>query len=103
MTKNKTSFLLSALAVTAFFAFPIASQATEDFNCDEHAKHIDHEIGAKKALEAYHVLHGDHGDDHHVVEELKKDHPNIEHELEAYVAKGCTDKDLEAHAHDDDH
>ena len=102
MHKRSTSLLLPALAAAALITFPLTAQATEDFNCDEHAKHLDHEIGAEKALEAYHVLHGDNGDEHHVVEELKKDHPDIEHELEDYAAKGCTEAELEAHTHDDD-
>ncbi len=100
MTFTKKTFLFSALAVTAFLAYPVASQAG-DYNCDEHAAHIDHEIGVEKALDAYHVLHGDKEDDHHIIDELKKTHPDVEHELEEYVEKGCSDKELEAHAHDD--
>lgn len=92
--------LVATVSAAAFFASPTVTMANDGFNCDEHAAHIDHEIGAEKALEAYHVLHGDQADEHHVIEELKKEHADIEHELEEYAAKGCTEKELEAHAHD---
>ena len=105
MSIKRFPLLLASLAAFALFALPaLASDASKDHaSCDKHAKHIDHVIGAKKALEAYHVLHGDKGDDTHIIAELKHDHPDIEHELEEFVKSGCTDKDLEAHAHDDDH
>ncbi len=97
-------YLTIAAAISLLIMPASSAMASEDAHadCDSHAKHIDHEIGAKQALEAYHVLHGDSGDDHHVIEALKKEHPDIEHELEAFVASGCTAADLDAHAHDDD-
>lgn len=96
---------LTVAAAAALLLTSGAAMASDDAHadCDAHAKHIDHEIGAKQALEAYHVLHGDAADEHHVIETLKAEHPDIEHELEAFVASGCSDADLEAHAHDDDH
>ncbi len=72
----------------------------ETYSCDDHAAHIDHSIGAQQALEAFHVLHGDKADDHHVVETLKKEHPEIEKELEEYVSHGCGEGELKAHMND---
>mgnify|MGYP000515952340 CR=1 FL=1 len=98
---KKTNILLvSALSVFAMTS--TSALADKNSECDAHAKHIDHVIGAKKALEAFHVLHGDTKDTNHIVDSLKKSHPDAEHELEEYVKSGCSIKDLEAHAHDDD-
>lgn len=92
------------LLFPALLIIPFAANAEMSHDdCDAHAKHIDHEIGAVKAIEAYHVLHGDNTDDTHVIDDLKHDHPDVEHELEEFVESGCTIADLEAHAHDDDH
>ncbi len=103
MLKNRNVFLLSAIAGTAMLATPVLAGSASHDSCDAHAKHIDHVIGAAKALEAFHVLHGDKSDDTHIIDALKHDHPDVEHELEEYVKSGCTEADLEAHAHDDDH
>lgn len=102
MSKTRTPLLIATLAATALFASPVLAEDAAHADCDAHAVHIDHEIGAEKALEAYHVLHGDAADEHHVIDALKAEHPEIEHELEEFVKSGCTDADLEAHAHDDD-
>jgi len=102
MNIKKTPTLLAMLAAGILFALPASAEFADHGSCDEHAKHIDHEIGAQKALQAYHILHGDNSDPGHIIDELKHDHPKIEHELEEFVSNGCTDKDLEAHAHDDD-
>jgi hypothetical protein len=99
MTLSKILLLSTVcLGLGAFIAAPVQA---EDYDCDAHATHIDAEIGAEKALDAFHVLHGDHADDHHIVDELKKSHPDIEHELEEYVKHGCGEAELKAHA--DDH
>lgn len=98
MLKKQTSLMLSAAAALVMLSAPVIAE--DAYDCDAHAAHIDHEIGAEKALDAYHVLHGDKADDHHIIEELKKEHPGIEHELEEYNSKGCTIEALEAHAHD---
>ncbi|MCB1532836.1 MAG: hypothetical protein KDJ35_08200 [Alphaproteobacteria bacterium] len=101
MLKFRTPLLLSMLAGIALLAAPaMAEEAHAD--CDAHAAHIDHEIGAEHALEAFHVLHGDQADEHGVVEALKAEHPDLEHELEEYANSGCTAAELEAHAHDAD-
>ncbi|PCI00600.1 MAG: hypothetical protein COB76_03275 [Alphaproteobacteria bacterium] len=101
MLKTSKFLLLTTLSAGALFmAAPMTAQASDDYDCDAHAAHIDHEIGAEKALEAYHVLHGDATDDHHIIDDLKKSHPDIEHELEEYTAKGCGEKELNAHAND---
>ena len=97
---KKTLLLASTIAVFGFVA--TTAQAEDKAECDAHAKHIDHVIGAKKAIEAYHVLHGDNEDANHIIDALKHDHPKVEHELEEFVKNGCSIKDLEAHAHDDD-
>lgn len=82
------------------FSASAANAESSHADCDAHAAHIDHEVGATKALEAFDVLHGDHGDTKHVVENMKKEHPAIEHELEEFVKSGCKRADLEAHAED---
>lgn len=99
MIKNKI-LLTSAISLLGFLSTSVQAEKHDD--CDAHAVHIDHVIGAKKALEAYHVLHGDTADTNHIIDALKHDHPKVEHELEAFVKSGCSAKDLEAHAHDDD-
>ena len=88
--------LYATLLLTALI--PFSANAAGD--CDTHAKHIDHEIGADDALAAYDVLHGDHADDNNVIAKLKKEHPDVEHELEEFVKAGCSRHDLEAHADD---
>lgn len=102
MTNKNPKLLVSAIAAV-FFTFPSLANTSDHDSCDAHAKHIDHVIGAEKAIMAFHVLHGDNADAGHIIDELKHDHPDIEHELEAFVKSGCTLHDLEAHAHDDDH
>ncbi len=97
-----TKTLLLGAAALAFISIPLTSQA-EDMSCDDHAMHIDQEIGAEHALEAYHVLHGDQADDNNVIDTLKEAHPDIEQELEKYVSAGCDAAALEAHANDDAH
>jgi len=99
MIKNK---ILLASAIALFGLLSVSAQAENHADCDAHAVHIDHVIGAKKALEAYHVLHGDTADTNHIIDALKHDHPKVEHELEEFVKSGCSAKNLEAHAHDDD-
>lgn len=99
MISNKV-LLASVISLCGFLS--VSAQAENKYDCDAHAIHIDHIIGAKKALEAYHVLHGDNADANHIIEALKHDYPKIEHELEDFVKAGCSDKDLEVHAHDDD-
>ena len=96
MKLNRMFLLTSAFAISALLSIP----AFAAYYCDAHATHIDHEIGAEDALDAYHVLHGDKADDHHIIDKLKAEHPDVEKELEEYVAAGCSDKELEAHAHD---
>ena len=98
MILSKT-LLLSATCL-ALSAFSTTQAHAEKYDCDAHATHIDHEIGIEKALDAYHVLHGDKADDHHIIDDLKKEHPEIEHELEEYVAAGCGEAELKAHAND---
>ena len=100
MNIKRTFLLASAIAMCGLLSAP--SYAEEHFDCDAHAAHIDHEIGAKAAIEAYHILHGDTKDEHHTIDKLKEEHPDIEHELEEYTKNGCTDAELRAHAHDDD-
>ncbi len=94
LTIAATTCLLALLVSGGAFAADAGAE------CDKHAIHIDKEIGIEKALDAYHVLHGDKEDDHHIIDELKKTHPEVEKELEEYVAAGCTEKELKAHAHD---
>lgn len=65
---------LTSAAIIAGMLFATTTLAA-DYDCDADASHIDHEIGAEKALDAFRVLHGDKADDHHIVEALKKDHP----------------------------
>lgn len=103
MKNTHKLLLIAAFGVSGVLALPTLSMASDHASCYAHAEHIDHEVGAKKALEVFHVLHGDKADSHHVVDEMKHDHPDIEHELEAFVKSGCSAADLEAHAHDDDH
>ncbi|MGB1199786.1 MAG: hypothetical protein ACPG46_12110 [Thalassotalea sp.] len=98
---TKTTLLLASV-ISIFGFLSTSALANKHSDCDAHAKHIDHIIGAKKAIEAYHILHGDTADTTHVIETLKKAHPKVEHELEEFVKSGCSIKDLEAHAHDDD-
>jgi hypothetical protein len=100
MTDKTSKLLLTTLALGALFIAPAITHAEDAYDCDAHAVHIDHEIGAEKALDAYHVLHGDKADDHHIIDKLKKTHADIERELEEYVAKGCSGKELEAHKDD---
>ena len=102
MTDKTSRLLLTTLTFGALFIAPTITHAEDTYDCDAHAIHIDHVIGVKKALDTYHVLHGDKTDDHHLIYEFKKTHPDVEHELEEYVAKGCSDTELEAHA-DDEH
>ena len=103
MTDKHSKLLLSTLSAAVLFTVPFLASADDHGSCDSHARHIDHEIGAQKAIAAFHVLHGDNADSGHIIDELKHDHPDIEHELEAFVSSGCAITDLEAHAHDDDH
>jgi hypothetical protein len=101
MTDKTSRLLLTTFAFGALLIAPAITHAEDAYDCDAHATHIDHEIGVEKALDAYHVLHGDKTDDHHIIYELKKTHPDVEHELEEYVAKGCSDIELEPHANDE--
>ena len=102
MFAKSTTLLLSALTVSAFLISPaMADEPMEEaYDCNAHAAHLDQMVGAEQALEAYHVLHGDLEDEHHAVEMLKTEHPDLEAELEDYVHQGCTETELEAHVHD---
>ncbi|MEM0929189.1 MAG: hypothetical protein AAGC81_19805 [Pseudomonadota bacterium] len=75
-----------------------AAPAGDD--CDAHAIHIDQVLGADTALKAYDILHDHTADPAHLIDDLKAEHPDVEHELEDYVAAGCTRALLVAHAHD---
>ena len=100
MLRTVSKLTLSLFAAGVIFTMPAAAEIFDKADCDAHAAHIDQVIGAEKALDAYHVLHGDKEDDHHIIDELKETHPDVEHELEDYVASGCSDENLKAHAHD---
>ncbi len=101
MTGKTSRFLLTTFTLGVLVIAPaMTTHAENAYDCDAHAAHIDHEIGVEKALDAYHVLHGDKTDVHHIIDELKKTHADVEHELEEYVAKGCSNEELIAHAND---
>lgn len=102
MSLNTSLFLVLSVVLGALIVSTSFTVYADDYDCETHAMHIDKVIGTEQALDAYHILYGDHDDDHNMLDAMKEEHPDLEHELEEFVSNHCSIDLLKAHA-DDSH